>query len=117
MRVGAGSVKLLRAVAVARIPQQLAPALTGRIREVLADRPATESELRSLSEEAGAGRGDVVARGAREPRTGDAHGVAPPAGGLRAAHVVAVAARPRHSCRRVGVLGWAGWTSSASSTA
>ena len=52
MRVGAGSVKLLRAVAVARIPQQLAPALTGRIREVLADRPATESELRSLSEEA-----------------------------------------------------------------
>jgi chromosome segregation ATPase len=32
--------------------ETLAPTLTSRIREVLADRPATESELRSLSEEA-----------------------------------------------------------------
>ena len=37
---------------MARIPHPLVPALTARIREVLADRPATESELRSLSEEA-----------------------------------------------------------------
>jgi hypothetical protein len=35
-------------------PQQLVPALTARIREVLSDRPATEAELRSLSEEADA---------------------------------------------------------------
>lgn len=37
---------------MARSPQHLGPALTARIRELLADRPATESELRSLSEEA-----------------------------------------------------------------
>jgi chromosome segregation ATPase len=41
---------------VASAPQQLVPALTARIREVLADRPATEAELRSLSEEADAWR-------------------------------------------------------------
>ena len=35
-------------------PQQLSPALTSRIREVLADRPSTEAELRALSEEADA---------------------------------------------------------------
>ena len=35
-------------------PQQLVPALTARIREVLSDRPATEAELRSLSEDADA---------------------------------------------------------------
>ena len=36
------------------MPDTLSPALTARLREVLADRPATESELRSLSEEADA---------------------------------------------------------------
>jgi hypothetical protein len=41
---------------LASTPRQLVPALTARIREVLADRPATESELRSLSEEADAWR-------------------------------------------------------------
>jgi hypothetical protein len=46
------SAKLGDAVPVALRPQQLTPALTARIREVLADRPATESELRALSEEA-----------------------------------------------------------------
>ena len=34
--------------------ETLSPTLTARIREVLADRPATESELRALSEEADA---------------------------------------------------------------
>lgn len=46
------SVKLSRALSVASAPHQLVPALTARIREVLGDRPATEAELRSLSEEA-----------------------------------------------------------------
>ena len=36
------------------MPDTLSPALTARLREVLADRPATESELRSLAEEADA---------------------------------------------------------------
>jgi chromosome segregation ATPase len=36
------------------VPHALSPALTARLRDVLADRPATESELRSLAEEADA---------------------------------------------------------------
>ena len=38
-------------------PDSISTALTARLREVLAERPATESELRSLAEEA-----DAVAR-------------------------------------------------------
>jgi chromosome segregation ATPase len=54
MRRAPGSAKLRDAAAVAWSPRQLSPALSARIREVLADRPSTESELRSLSEEADA---------------------------------------------------------------
>ena len=36
------------------MPDTLSPALTARLREILGDRPATESELRSLAEEADA---------------------------------------------------------------
>jgi predicted RNase H-like nuclease (RuvC/YqgF family) len=36
------------------VPDTLSTALTARLRDVLADRPATESELRALAEEADA---------------------------------------------------------------
>ena len=71
------------------LPDTFSPALTARLREVLADGPATESELRSLAEEADAWARTLRAqigsseRRVRELSTDPATALAPIASELR----------------------------------